>query len=503
MLRGQCRARHLKCGEERPDCQNCIKSRRKCIYKSEPLTDFNKVDSQLHDGSRWLVGADRFLVLLPGTLKERELVYAFCTRTARTLSGYSMSDLWCRLLPQLCYRESVVRHAVIALSAAYSQPQSSSRTSQDTDEIFVLSQYNKAIQGLRLLLSQPQGPGFNALLLTCVLFTGLEMLNGNEKRAFDHLESAMKILSNQLQRKASTKHNSVDHELSQVLYRLNIQLPYFGRPMIQLNMPEEKFRIMSHRKPLKFENIAQARKVMANLMQRSILLDAAIRMSGEDSPESRLPRQKEEQETLARETEIWHTAFTEMMQKPAKEVGILDPRAPWILWIEYHTGMVWIPCCTSREQVAYDKYLSHYEAVFHAAEQVVCLSMDTGPEPPGSKPFCLDTELLPMLYWTVTKCRYPLLRRKAISTLSRYTKQEGIWDARLYWRVLQRIMEIEERPLAFLPVEERMPAEEHRLHEVRIVPEKGVFTNPVVVFMRMKRDGVDGEWKSWFEYVQW
>jgi hypothetical protein len=165
--------------------------------------------------------------------------------------------------------------------------------------------------------------------------------------------------------------------------------------------------------------------------------------------------------------------------------------------------MVQIPCCTSREQVAYDKYLSHYEAVFHAVKQVVCLSMDTGPDSSGSKPFCLDTELLPMLYWTATKCRYPLLRHKAISTLSRCTKQEGIWDARLYCRVLQRIMEIVEGPLASLPVEERMPAEEHRLHEVRVVPEKGVFTNSVSVFMRMKPDGIDDEWKCWWEYVEW
>lgn len=155
-------------------------------------------------------------------------MYVFCTSTARTLSRYSVPDLWCHLPPQLRYRESVVRHAVVALGAAYSQRQSSSQIFRDAHEVFVSSQYNKVIQVLRLLLSQSQGSGFNALLLTCVLFTGLKMLNGNEKRAFDHLESAMKILSNPWQREAPTKHSIVDHELSWVLYRANIQLPYFG-----------------------------------------------------------------------------------------------------------------------------------------------------------------------------------------------------------------------------------------------------------------------------------
>lgn len=67
----------------------------------------------------------------------------------------------------------------------------------------------------------------------------------------------------------------------------------------------------------------------------------------------------------------------------------------------------------------------------------------------------------------------------------------------------KRIMEIEEDPFAALPAEERMPAGEHCLHEGRVVPKNGLFTNPVSVFMRIKPDGIDGEWKSWWEYVEW
>lgn len=496
------RARHVKCGEEKPNCKNCVKSNRECKYKINLPIERHENGNQVYHGPRWSLSADNCLKVLPGTMEEREFVHIFCTKTARMLSGYSTSDLWCRLLPQLSHHEPTVRHAVVALSAAHAKRPSSSRALQKSHEVFVLEQYSKAIQSLRLLLSKAQGPCFTVLLVTCLLFSGLEMLHGNERRALDHLEGGMKILSSQWQAQTSMGNSSVDRELFQVLYRLNIQLPYFGRTLIPLNISLQKLGVKSHERPLTFDNIAQAREVMANLMQRSILLSATIRMSGENSPESRLLKHEEEQRTLLRETEMWYMAFTEMMKKPAKDVGILDPRAPWILQIEYHTGMVWIPCISSREQLAYDNYLSHFEAVFHAAEQVVRLSEETNPEHPGSKSFCLDTELLPMLYWTVTKCRFPLLRRKAISTLSRYSKQEGIWDAQLYCRILQRVMEIEEAPVASLPVDKRIPAEAHRLHDVRVNPENGLIQTQVSVFMTMKPHGLDGEWMSWWEYVE-
>ena len=177
------RARHMKCGEEKPTCKNCMKSNRVCKYKTNPPIERHENGNQVYRGPRWSLNADNCLKVLPGTMKEREFVHIFCTKTARKLSGYSTSDLWCHLLPQLSHHEPTVRHAVVALSAAYIKRPSSSRAPQKAHEVFVLEQYNRAIQSLRKLLSTVQHPCFTVLLVTCLLFSGLEMLHGNERRA--------------------------------------------------------------------------------------------------------------------------------------------------------------------------------------------------------------------------------------------------------------------------------------------------------------------------------
>jgi len=58
--------------------------------------------------------------------------------------------------------------------------------------------------------------------------------------------------------------------------------------------------------------------------------------------------------------------------------------------------------------------------------------------------FCLDMGIIIPLYTVASKCRYSIIRQKAIALLRSIPRQEGLWNSRLVARVAERIMEIEE-----------------------------------------------------------
>lgn len=58
--------------------------------------------------------------------------------------------------------------------------------------------------------------------------------------------------------------------------------------------------------------------------------------------------------------------------------------------------------------------------------------------------FSLSLGIIPLLYMVSTRCRDPVLRRRAIHLLSICNRREGIWDSWLASRVSTRIVEIEE-----------------------------------------------------------
>ena len=58
--------------------------------------------------------------------------------------------------------------------------------------------------------------------------------------------------------------------------------------------------------------------------------------------------------------------------------------------------------------------------------------------------FSLSMGIIPPLYMVSTRCRDPVIRRKAINLLSTCKRGEGIWDSWLSFRIALRMLEIEE-----------------------------------------------------------
>ncbi|KAJ5655263.1 hypothetical protein N7507_007213 [Penicillium longicatenatum] len=214
--------------------------------------------------------------------------------------------------------------------------------------------------------------------------------------------------------------------------------------------------------------------------------------------------QQQEYKALLQESKGWKVAFEKMMSDPFKRAQIPDPRAPLIIEIAWRVSTAWANCCIHKEQCAYDGEKPHWEAMVSSAEEVLRLNSDMeSNDSPLTGLFFIEAEIVPMMYYTAIKCRDPWIQRRAISVLSRHPKREGFFNATLYRKVAEKIVELEEAPLASLGIKQRVPLEEHRFSLVHISPTDGVYKNPVPVFLMMQPLGLDHDAVTWWEHVDW
>ena len=436
-----------------------------------------------------------------GSREERHYLYFFNTQTAQALSGFFDSELWRRQLPQLSECEPVVRHATAAVSAAHERElalqQDPFGTTRRNNDRFIVYHYNEAIRHLRTYLASPGGMT-NLTLITCFLFVCLEMLNGNFRQALNHLEAGLKII----QRTADQTIRSygTDRELLHLSLRLNIQLEMNGRPMVAFDLdsisPEEE----STDKSPAWSNISQARHALDRLMNRTLMF---IRLAGiERTDRTHLEPQ---QLQLIQAFATWESAFKGLISKsrgPAKG----DPRALLLLRMLYLVSWTWMKTCLSRQETVFDSYTSGFTEIVHCVAQVIDLDAVVDRKSTKSAPdmFTLETSIITGLYYTATKCRNPIIRRKAIRLLDQCTKQEGLWNKRVVVKIAQVVMDLEEENLSSVPVAERIPEDKDRIYQtITSIPEGENIQCPRQLVLLSKPNGPDGAWQTRIRFVEW
>ncbi|KAI5369289.1 Putative zn(2)-C6 fungal-type DNA-binding domain-containing protein [Septoria linicola] len=164
-----CKIRRVKCDEQKPECQRCISTGRKC----DGYAPLHKEPTVHSIGSTPTLQAAPTLFL--ASQEELRALQYFHLNTAPQLASYFDAEFWTRLVFQAAHEEDCVRHAMIALgwlserrigdlvAAQASRPivvahrtehlRDTSSTSlpytgSQPDDRFTLAQYNKAITAL-------------------------------------------------------------------------------------------------------------------------------------------------------------------------------------------------------------------------------------------------------------------------------------------------------------------------------------------------------------------
>ncbi|KAE8382062.1 C6 zinc finger domain protein [Aspergillus bertholletiae] len=495
-----CKIRHVKCGEEKPECLLCKNSGRKCDGYDTPRYQLHTKVVQRRSRPAWsMVSPDHRLILRPGTREERQYIELFCSQTSEALSGFFSPQLWNFQLPQLSHSEPTIRHAIAALSAAHERTiLNPSAANVGVTEQFVLQQYNKSIQYLMEHLTAPKSQSTDLLLVTCGLFICLEIVRGNNKQASNHLAAGTSILHKRGHSTNTTPQSmDIDRELSHLFFRLNMQLSLFGRPLAPFTIGYKGTLPPSPEGEISFTTVEEARHCLDGLMNKALRF---VRLGFRDPTPSDATRkqQKQKREYIRAEFDAWTMALNKMMA--GRRNSKTDRRGPLTLQLHHQVSLIWLRASFATDQMVFDNFRSNFETIIRLAEEVVRLGLDQEKPSPSNK-FALESGITSPLWFTAVKCRDPIIRRKAIHMLSDYRRREGMWDQGLFFKVAELVLESEEAELSSLPIEKRVPEDWQRVYDPMLPDE--VVKSPCQVILLSKPHGVDGGWHKRTAYISW
>lgn len=174
------------------------------------------------------------------------------------------------------------------------------------------------------------------------------------------------------------------------------------------------------------------------------------------------------------------------------------------LRIKCLTGIILIATSLYTEEAIYDQFTCDFLSIVDCVSELLAQPPIT-PLTDGSSPqnteSTLDMGVIHPLYLTASKCRSSLIRRRAIELLRMAPSPEGTWDAKLYAKVAERRMELEEASLEEPPTDPAGVPEWYRIHSAHIYPQ-GDCKSAGVVF-RYQPNGMDGEWSEFSEMITW
>lgn len=193
--------RRIKCDEVKPSCNKCSSTGRVC--------DGYALAIRAVDGARESSVSRRSQLIersisdgISGTETERNFFY-ICRRATSAgvaLHICSTTSFWTQLATQLSHQYEAVRHAVVAVGAAYhlykvADVTSVPRSTKQQIESFVLEQYNRSLYQLHKDIGRQCFGQDSTIVLTCCLaYIYLESLRLDHAAAMKHLNNGIRII---------------------------------------------------------------------------------------------------------------------------------------------------------------------------------------------------------------------------------------------------------------------------------------------------------------------
>lgn len=281
-----CKQRRIKCGEQRPACDQCVRSKKICTgypppprakafeevpiapkprgehlapispaneavqpVRHQPLSRPTVVRQEIQKRPviRGLTPPqtpiDSTLMIhrpsmLPFDPVEGQYFQLFRERTASELSGFFDSSFWTRSVLQECHSEEAIRHSVVALGALYKtlekiseSPPSSPAAVDQADNVarhwaVAFKHYSLALNSMVTSTSQDQVSQRMSLMAT-VLLACFDSFIGDHKQAIVQIQAGLRLLETLREQRRRAFHpkpeEPVEQDLVQMFTRLAIQ----------------------------------------------------------------------------------------------------------------------------------------------------------------------------------------------------------------------------------------------------------------------------------------
>ncbi|KAK3292224.1 uncharacterized protein B0H64DRAFT_445176 [Chaetomium fimeti] len=204
----------MKCDEGKPACLRCTSTGRTCDgydkaalarYRSpDPNQTAERARAEFVRACEWnetLRSMRRIEADIDGTETEKRLFARFRAATADGVAANlcNFAAFWRRLNPSTGCQDDAVKHAVVALAAAYQLFQHPDEPVIDGFargdlEVFTIQQYSRSIERLQNHAGSSSPESLRLTLVCCLAFISLETLRGNHEVAVTHLTNGLRIL---------------------------------------------------------------------------------------------------------------------------------------------------------------------------------------------------------------------------------------------------------------------------------------------------------------------
>ncbi|KAF4631401.1 hypothetical protein G7Y89_g6725 [Cudoniella acicularis] len=462
--------RRVKCDETKPACRRCTDTQRACDFL-KPSNELQLLQaSRIATKSRAVVlGSNRISTLQPKPAyspsgpfsnddgKYFEFFRILCTTSS---SRYFEDPLWDKTILQMAQSESSIRNGVLALAVLLHPQNNPSDITIERQKSNV--KYLHAIQSLNNSLDTSTA-SWELALIASLLFTSFEVLRGNpnDTASLQHFGAGQAILKEYI---------SKPQYISGTLKNLSKAFSRFDTQACSFAIFYQSKSVGTPAVPETFETISEARDVIDDIIAYMYRLFKPYKDQYRDLPYLSLPPKiSAELKDVDRLLKDWSSTLEKSINgsEPSIKEEAIGVK---ILRAQHLAAIIYISTHFYRDELAYDAFTKEFTEIILLATIII----DHTQKEQGSQPFSFDLGVIPALYLTATKCRNPVLRRKAIGLLTR-SGIEGIWigdamAAVARWVVKNEEMEIDED---FVPEEKRLNVKgvalNRTLKRVRIV----------------------------------
>lgn len=480
-----CKARRVKCGEERPQCVRCTSTGRTCDGYNNlfQFSSYARPSASEQPSRKDICIKNRGLIKTASPIhclsiikfnsdQERESFDFFVSYAVYSLRGFLDSSFWQRELLQATQQIPAIRHCVAALSAMHRKYYEGDgsyvgeTTFLDRQLEFALRQSNAAI---RALVRQhdhntPMAQADRVTFMTCsILFSSMACLQGRQGDAYEHLRSGIRML-NEMDTQASEATKSCHPVTIESLRALFVGLDQQVRGIRPSRnskdwVPTPKAESME---VLPTSEINMGTLPVLLRYQESLLNSifafhhSIVYRSAEEAADIQpryhdlLLRSHRGAAALTRllhqfastSTGEFSAALTTLaLQQCQIEYILRSPRPD--IESKFHL--------TASLTNANNPYVhpfdpaAHFSQMYHLAARL--LPTRTADNRPPRPVFTITTGPLSALYLIIMRAPSSCnaLRRQALGLILSHPRREGFWDGRIAGRMAQTLMEIEQQ----------------------------------------------------------
>ncbi|PYI18664.1 hypothetical protein BO86DRAFT_452545 [Aspergillus japonicus CBS 114.51] len=452
-----CKTRRIKCDETLGSCKNCSSTGRTCDgYETARLPIVAK-KGQFYTPSIHIIDIN-----FPGmSSDERRCINFFQTRTMPMLVSFFEWEVWRRLALQLSQAEPAVGHALVSLSAmhASSETNGMSRSRafnhRTQHHRFAIEQYGRALSTLRRRLTS-QDPHVSVIaLVCCVVFTYLEVLQGNNENACAHLTNGLQILSGGERGDAA---RAIVHDKLQDYHhadRSPAMTPQMAllAAIAHLDIQIQVHRYVSrqrdanrvrgdHQQPLRFRTLDEAWRELDPISDNALSYLTLVQRALQDPTPDIFPILIA-QRKLAFQLEEHIAAFTELATTRLPCPTPKQTRCMNLIQMQHRIIRTHTYRALRLSEDVWAEFAADLtEALGFGAATIASLEAEFGPR--NLPTLVMDMVVILPLTWIALKCRDLPTRRCAVQLLRRWPHFEGPHHTSTFVALVEGAVELEE-----------------------------------------------------------